>query len=475
MGLRTERGANMRNFVTTRLSKSRIHVLAAVAVLFVIYLLTPYDSTVRSAFRFQQTIVSDYIQHKYPSDKWLLGAPKYHIDPVQDVGVVVKTGYGTRRRVPNMLNAYSKEEFTGDMVIVQDYPVEDNNQNYTLPNGKNVPVLDVIGWMLENKMLAGKENYERVSKYRHLTEAIEGEELFLSEELSKDIGWELDAMKFISGLQYAWQTMPKKKWYLMVDDDTYVLKESLTLLLGHVNYAKPQYLGNAVGDYKGRFAHGGSSALISGAAMKKLFEDNPQVAAAAHLESPTAIYGDKLLSTTLMKLGIYLDEAYNRLFNGEEPHSTRIWGDRFCVPLVSFHGLGSGNAMEEVGDAFKAMKEPVFWRQLAKIYGGAEWDTFLKEPIRVSQNYVGRLDEHTTTIRNTNTVEDCLHKCLSRGGECLAWTWDQGRKECYIAPWTIIGNFQEGVFSGVNGPVATKLASHCHSPPAPAKALKAAS
>lgn len=185
----------MRNFVTTRLSKSRIHVLAAVAVLFVIYLLTPYDSTVRSAFRFQQTIVSDYIQHKYPSDKWLLGAQKYPIDPIKDVGVVIKTGYGTRRRVPNMLDAYSKEEFTGNMVIVQDYPVEDDKQNYTLPNGNSIPVLDVIGWMLENKMLAGKENFERITKYRHLSEAIEGEELFLSEELSKDIGWELDAMK----------------------------------------------------------------------------------------------------------------------------------------------------------------------------------------------------------------------------------------------------------------------------------------
>lgn len=185
----------MRNFVTTRLSKSRLHVLAAVAVLFVIYLLTPYNSTVRSAFRFQQTIVSDYIQHKYPSDKWLLGAQQYPIDPIQDVGVVIKTGYGTRRRVPNMLEAYTKEEFTSDMVIVQDYPVEDDRQNYTLPNGKNIPVLDVIGWMLDNKMLAGKETLERVSKYNHLAEAIEGEELFLSEELSKEIGWELDAMK----------------------------------------------------------------------------------------------------------------------------------------------------------------------------------------------------------------------------------------------------------------------------------------
>ncbi|KAK6840356.1 glycosyltransferase family 31 [Apiospora arundinis] len=475
MGIRTERTTNMRNFVTSRLSKSRIHILAAVAVLFVIYLLTPYDSTVRSAIRFQKTIVGNYIQHKYPTDKWLLGAQKYPIDPLHDVGVVVKTGYGTRRRVPLMLDAYFKEHFTGDMVIVQDYPVGDNEKNYTLPDGKKIPVLDIIGWMLEQKLLAGKENFERISKYKHLAEAIEGEEWFLSEELSKDIGWELDAMKFISGLQYAWQTMPKKKWYLMVDDDTYVLKESLSLLLGHVNYAKPQYLGNAVGDYKGRFAHGGSSALISGAAMKKLFEDNPQVAAAAHLESPTAIYGDKLLSTTLMKLGIYLDEAYSRLFNGENPRSTRIWGDRFCVPLVSFHGLGSDNLMEQTGDTFKAVKEPVFWRQLAKIYGADEWDTYLKEPIRVNHNYVGRLDEHTTIIKRVNTVEDCLNDCLSRGGECLAWTWDQAAKECYLAPWTIIGESQEGVFSGVNGPVSTKLASHCHSPPAPAKAPVATS
>lgn len=195
MGLRTESATNMRNFVTTRLSKFRLQILAGVAVLLVVYLLTPYDSDVRSALRFQKTIVANYIQHKYPSDKWLLGAQKYPIDPLRDVGVVIKTGYGTRRRVPQMLNAYYKEEFAGDMVIVQDYPVADNEKNYTLPDGKKVPALDIIGWMLEKKLLAGKENLERISKYKHLAEAIEGEEWFLSEELSKEIGWELDAMK----------------------------------------------------------------------------------------------------------------------------------------------------------------------------------------------------------------------------------------------------------------------------------------
>jgi hypothetical protein len=278
--------------------------------------------------------------------------------------------------------------------------------------------------------------------------------------------------QFIPSLQYAWEYMPKKKWYIMADDDTYVIKSSLALVLGHLNPAKPHYLGNPVGDYKGRFAHGGSSAVVSGTAMEKLFGSNPDIVAEAHLESPTAIWGDKLLSTTLMKIGVYLDEAYSRLFNGENPYMTRMWADRFCVPLISFHGLGDGDLMEQVGSVFKNLKEPFFWRQLGKIYGAADFDSFVAEPIRINQDFVGRLDEHSTTTFDVETVEQCVRICGQNSGECLAWTWDSARRQCHYAPWTIIGDYREGFLSGVNYPLAKKLASECRSPVVPAMATE---
>ncbi|KAI1077147.1 glycosyltransferase family 31 protein [Whalleya microplaca] len=448
-----------------RLSRSQKIILAVFSFLFIVYSLTPYDSRLRSFFRFQHNIVQDYYQNNHPTDAWLLKKPAYPIDPDSDVGIIVKTGYGTRGRVSTALRALRNESFLADTIVVQDFPLLQDQKNFTLDDGKEIPIIDIIGWNLARGAFKSQAHKERVAKYLTLADAVNADEWVLADGLGRDMGWELDAMKFLPSLEYAWQTMPKKKWYIMADDDTYVIKSSLTMLLGHLNYAKPHFLGNPVGDYKGRFPHGGSSVVMSGAALSKLYDSHPEVVAEAHEESVTAIYGDKLLSTTFMKIGVYLDETYRRMFNGENPWMTRMWADRFCLPLVSFHGLGAGDAMEQVGETFSQMKEPVFWRQLGKIYGAADFASFVDEPIRPNVNFVGRLDEHSTNVEGVAEAEECLKICHEHSTGCLAWTFDPGRRECNFAPWAIIGDFAEGRFSGINGQLAQRLSSKCHSAP----------
>ncbi|KAI0852918.1 glycosyltransferase family 31 protein [Daldinia vernicosa] len=448
----------------TRMSRPQKIGLGALVFLFILYSLTPYDSRPRSFFRFQQNVMQDYYQNALPSDSWLFKPQPYPIDPSNDIGIVIKTGFGTKKRVPAALQALSSESLNADTIVVQDFPLFPGQKNYTLASGKEVPVIDIIGWNLERGSLRGQEQHERVMKYINLADAVDGEEWMLADTLGKDMGWELDAMKFLPSLEYIWHTMPKKKWYIMLDDDTYIIKSSLALLLGHLNYGKPQFIGNPVGDYKGRFPHGGSSVVISGAALSKLYEEHPEVVAEGHQESATAIYGDKLLSTTFMKIGIYLDETYRRLFNGEPPWMTRMWIDRFCLPLVSFHGLGNDDAMLHVGDTFKNMTEPVFWRQLGKIYGAPNFASFIAEPIRSNVDYVGRLDEYSKTIDKVTEVDACLKICNDHSTECLAWTFDPGRQQCHIARWAILGDVAEGRFSGINGQLAQKLESSCHGP-----------
>ncbi|KAI1386889.1 glycosyltransferase family 31 protein [Hypoxylon trugodes] len=449
----------------SRISRPQKIILGVFAFLFIIYSLTPYDSRARSFFRFQHNVIEDYYQNVHPTDSWLYKTQPYPIDPQNDVAIIVKTGFGTRRRVPAALEALSNESFFADTIVAQDFPLLPDQKNYTLKNGKEVPVIDIIGWNLERGALKGQEQQERIMKYENLADAVDGEEWMLADGLGKDMGWELDAMKFLPSLEYVWQTLPKKKWYIMADDDTYMIKSSLALVLGHLNYAKPQFLGNPVGDYKGRFPHGGSSVVMSGAALSKLYDRHPEVVAEGNQESATAIWGDKLLSTTFMKIGVYLDETYRRLFNGEPPWMTRMWVDRFCLPLVSFHGLGSGDNMLHVGETFKNMKEPVFWRQLGKIYGAPEFASFIAEPIRANVDYVGRLDEYSTTVDKITEVDECVKICHEHSAECLAWTFDPGRKLCHFARWAILGDVAEGRFSGINGQLAQKLEGSCHSPP----------
>jgi hypothetical protein len=70
----------------------------------------------------------------------------------------------------------------------------------------------------------------------------------------------------------------------------------------------PNYIGNAVGDYKARFTHGGSAVVFSQAAMNQIFIQNAEAVLVAHLESLDARWGDKLIATAAMKSGIYLKE-----------------------------------------------------------------------------------------------------------------------------------------------------------------------
>ncbi|KAI1112802.1 family 31 glycosyltransferase [Nemania sp. NC0429] len=430
----------------------------------VIYLTSPYDGSLRAFFRFQHTVVKDYFQSQRPSDGWLYRRQRYPIDPDHDIGLIIKTGYGTKHRVPLSLRALSNESFFPDTVIVQDFPPIPEQKYYNLTNGKGVDVVDILGWNLKRGALKGREHLERIYKYKNLADAVEEEEWVLSEGLGKTIGWELDAMKFLPALEYAWNTLPKKKWYVMVDDDTYVIKSTLSLLLGHLNFGQPHYLGNPVGDYKGRFPHGGSSVILSGATLRNLFEWHPEIVAQANLESPFAIWGDKLLATTLMKMAIYLDETYRRYFNGEHPWMTRMWADRLCLPIVGFHGLGDKPAMEQVGEVFKNQKGPVLWSSVGKIYGVPDYQSFVEAPIRANINYVGRLDERATVVENVAKVDDCLNLCYRSTNNCMAWFYDPIGKRCEYAPWAILGDFADGRLSGVNGRLGKRLMNRCHTP-----------
>ena len=86
--------------------------------------------------------------------------------------------------------------------------------------------------------------------------------------------------QFIMGMELLYNQMPNAKWYVLLDDDTFVIKASLLAVLGRLDPSEPHYLGNAVGDFRGRFGHGGSGILISGAAMSQLFEREDVVMAA---------------------------------------------------------------------------------------------------------------------------------------------------------------------------------------------------
>jgi hypothetical protein len=257
--------------------------------------------------------------------------------------------------------------------------------------------------------------------------------------------------------------MPGKKWYILVDDDTYLVQGSLQAMLDRLDPSKPEYLGNAVGDFKGRFAHGGSAVILSQAAMSMLFDQNKQLIPEAYVASLNETWGDKLLATTFQKVGVYLDERYNSFFNGERPQLARIMADRLCSPIISFHGLAKPQKMAEVGTKFSHVRGLVTWGHLWKLYGQPDMDSFGTDPIRPDYDHVGRPDEAVMTIKDTDGPDKCLANCNKHYKTCLAWTWDSKTKDCHVSPWVIIGEVSPGKFTGLNYVRVDQIGRQCTS------------
>lgn len=436
--------------------------LACVIVLafsiLVLWVLLPYDNVAVLGIRFVTCrLLRSFRSPAYFQD-WLSNEAKYPVDLGADVAFITKTGYGTKARVLGQLEALGvlvDGERYGNTLVIGDFNTQLHN------NGRRVVVHDVVATLAEEEYLAGEPGYGRILTYKNLTNAIHEGRNEDAEGLAESYGWELDALKFIPGLDFAYRRMPDKDWYIMIDDDTYVLKPTLRMILSTLDPSKPAYLGNAVGDFRGRFAHGGSAFILSRAAMARLFDESPGQVTRSYVNSLSEIWGDKLVATTFMKVGVYLDERYSHLFNGESPRTTRVRPDRFCSPIVSFHGLAQQKQMAEVGHLFRYIDGVVSWGQLWKIYGQPDLDEYRTKTIWPDRDHVGTTDGDTMTTEGVESAEICWALCNRHQSTCLAWTWDANVTACHISPWVIVGEKSEGKYSGLNVARLEALAKEC--------------
>ncbi|KAI9043865.1 uncharacterized protein KD926_002756 [Aspergillus affinis] len=433
-------------------------LILAPLILLVLYSLLPYDHDLRLSVRFNLNAAVAALPTPF-SNRWWLAEKKvaFPVNLRDEVALVIKSGYGTKGRIAPWLQAHEAAEFD-NLLLVGDFSTPPGRPyDY---HGRPVPVHDVVAQMLQNGSLPAHLVHPRLLKYSNLTAAIASGDDDTARGLSRSFGWELDALKFIAGLELCYQQMPDKKWYVMADDDTYLVQPSVLRLLEHLDPTVPYYVGNAVGDYKARFAHGGSSLILSQATMRTLFTDRAAVWD-AHMEALEEKWGDKLVATVLIKIGIYLDERHAIFFNGEQPPITKISAERFCAPIASFHGLAAASDMLSVGETFERFADPVLWIDLWDLYRAPSFDAPVLGTGHANWDYVGRLDEHTMSISDVISADNCRRICQGRSSFCLAWTWDSRQQACHLSPWMIVGGTAKGKTSGINVPRAKRLAAEC--------------
>jgi len=423
----------------------------------VLFVFLPYDSAVLSFFRFSTQKTISFLGQPFRDEQWVFRHADFPVHLETDVALILKTGYGTQERIGAQLDALGPE-YEGSLLVIADFSGDYNH------SGRAIPVHNMVAAAVAALPDGAGASTDRVEKYTQLTAAIQAGHTSEARQLATAAGWELDALKvgvllsplrndretdagqFIPGLEISYRKLPRRKWYMMIDDDTYLIKPSMRALLGHLDPSEIMYVGNAIGDFKGRFAHGGSAILLSRAAMEQLFERSRPVVEQAYVQSWTETWGDRLVATTLMKIGIYLDERFSHFFNGEQPRITRVLPDRFCSPLVSFHGLAEPGQMADTTATFRGRDRPVLWGELWSIYGQPALDVFVKNPIRRGRDHVGAGDEAPDGF---GSVERCIAACEGQP-ECLAWTWDKASTVCRTSRWFIIGDEPEDKYSGLH-------------------------
>ncbi|KAG8165806.1 hypothetical protein KVR01_004358 [Diaporthe batatas] len=457
----------------------RLLASAALIVLF-LWATLPYDNALRSSARFNTHRLITLLRGPLRNERWLYEPAPFPLDWSCDVAIILKTGYGTHERALAWIEALPSGITPENVVIVADFDAQLATRT---GSRSGLKVHNVIQRVVdEGAMVCGGARCPRADKYLNLKAAVSAGEDELARSYSSSFGWELDAIKFLPGLELAYRAMPNSKWFILVDDDTYLIYPSLNSILGHFDPSVPHYLGNAVGDYRQRFAHGGSSIALSRATMQALFAAaNHRAVSKARQASLTETWGDRLLAGALLRLGVPVDEDASRFFNGEQPWASRLRPDRLCAPVATFHHLSTAGEMAGVGRVFRDTAEPVLWVDLWDMFSGGDRlrgdraaytdrpSASLSSsagrddevvPGRPGWDHVGPLDEHTGTSTRVQDALGCSRLCSS-ATECLAWTWDERLGLCHTSPWVTVGREAVGLRSGFNVDRFEGLAGEC--------------
>jgi hypothetical protein len=165
----------------------------ALAVFFFLWLVLPYDNAVRLAFRWNAKGLKAALISR-PSEEWVYARSEFPVDVGRDVVVILKTGYGTRERVPAWLDALSSANEFRDIIVIAD-----SEGDVAFDDGfhdKGLHVYDAVAHSLRAHLHPHTyKDHPRVKKYFQLVEAIFKGDETLALQHCRSFGWELDAMK----------------------------------------------------------------------------------------------------------------------------------------------------------------------------------------------------------------------------------------------------------------------------------------
>lgn len=155
-------------------------------------------------------------------------------------------------------------------------------------------------------------------------------------------GWVIDKYKFIPLIQHAGENWPHAKWYVYMEDDTYLFLPNVRKYLASFDHRGKHYLGSYAAKSDVVFAHGGAGFAISRGAWEESFGKKPNMSEDYHQYTADHCCGDQVLAKALTDNGVSFGEnggdekftwGFNPLVHWTFPFSKHNW----CSPLLSWH------------------------------------------------------------------------------------------------------------------------------------------
>jgi hypothetical protein len=347
---------------------------------------------------------------------------------ISDIAIVLKTGQQTVDRLPAALEILPRGLDALSIIIVSDHT--EMRGGWT--------VHDVVAPLLQDPEFG---SLPLMQKYSRMQQDLKDGNKKAANSISRDA---LDALKNIQGLSLAYTLLPNRKWYYMVDDDTYTHYPTLLSLVRNLDNTQPHYLGRAVGGQV-KFAANSTSTLLSAGAMHALFTEQPYTVRRYLRQgmSLDAESGDTILGFALAAAGVFIDEGRAVAFFHDHPNFAVIGQDRVCAPAAAFHQVRPYQ-MSELHRVFGDDPKPKTWLGI--------WHALTKG----SNAAAGRNDWMVTTPIGGRYLEssrqgwrNCRTACAN-DLQCLAWQWEKLYYKCFLGSNLIIGRTTPDVYSGSN-------------------------
>ncbi|ORX43262.1 hypothetical protein BCR36DRAFT_415674 [Piromyces finnis] len=360
-----------------------------------------------------------------------------------DFAFVIKSGADVfYDRIPGLLQSYPK--YIKNKIIVGEKPGYKVG-NYTMHD----VCTPTYGEIKETYWSQHKDTIEKKMKEQE-ENGPNDESQGRKQDFTK-LGWQLDVYKNIPAFKLLYDTYPNAKWYVMVDDDTYVFLSNLKKRLSFYDPDEKLYLGAnwpiPTGCYpswqNARFAHGGAGIILSHAAMLAFVGNYDQC---VH-DFDDCYAGDVRLALCLNTVGIRLNRFEHRHVNinwrghsDQAPNLEYSWTEPCDLPLTFHHLFAKQQKLlfdiqrYHNRDSFNLLKDEEDGNfhtliSYSDVFNSLDLDLKMGPPekatYRLGSDY--RRVSYGKVINETEVLEEnvirCQQLCIQEMPKCKSWQY----------------------------------------------------